>query len=200
MDALLAGLTAFVLIVPIELPDKTFIATLLLATRHPPLPVWLGVVAAFGVQCVVAVAAGRLVQFLPQQPVKLVAAAMFAVGAAVLFRQARRHGKIEEEVPEYAEKLDRPGRRGLKAALISFLVLFAAEWGDLSQILTAGLVASGRPVVPVFVGSWLGLAVVAGVAVLVGRLLLRYLNLTVLRYLAAALCAVLAVLTALAAR
>ena len=53
---------------------------------------------------------------------------------------------------------------------------------------------------PVFVGSWLGLAIVAGVAVLVGRLLLRYLNLTVLRYLAAGLCAVLAVLTALAAR
>jgi putative Ca2+/H+ antiporter (TMEM165/GDT1 family) len=198
-EGLVVALTAFVLIVPVELPDKTFLATLLLTTRHPPLPVWFGVVAAFGIQCVVAVAAGRLVGLLPQAPVRLVAAALFAVGAAVLLWQAVKGGAIET-VAEYAEELDQPGRRGLRAALTSFLVLFAAEWGDLSQLLTAGLVASGKPALPVFIGSWAGLAAVSGLAVVVGRLLLRYMNLGILRYLAAALCAVLAVLTALSAR
>jgi len=199
MDWLIVAATAFALIVPVELPDKTFVATLLLATRHPPLPVWVGVVAAFGVQCLVAVAFGRLVTFLPERPVRLVAAGLFAVGAVILLRQALRARGAPTPVPEYAEQLDEPGRRGLRAATASFVVLFAAEWGDLSQLLTAGLVAGGNPPVPVFIGSWVGLAVVAGAAVLLGRVLLRYIRLAVLRYVAASVCAVLALVTILSA-
>ncbi|BCB80746.1 hypothetical protein Pflav_071560 [Phytohabitans flavus] len=77
MEYLLVALTAFVLILPVELPDKTFVATLVLSTRFPALPVWLGVIAAFGVQCLVAVGAGTLLSQLPQRPVALVAAALF---------------------------------------------------------------------------------------------------------------------------
>ncbi len=44
----------------------------------------------------------------------------------------------------------------LRAFTTSFVVLFAAEWGDLSQLLTAGLVAKGNNPVGVFIGSWLG--------------------------------------------
>ena len=47
--------TAFALIFPVELPDKTFVATLVLATRYRPLLVWIGVSAAFVVQCLVAI-------------------------------------------------------------------------------------------------------------------------------------------------
>jgi Ca2+/H+ antiporter, TMEM165/GDT1 family len=199
MDAIVVALTAFVLIVPVELPDKTFLATLLLTTRHPPLAVWVGVVVAFGVQCVVAVAAGRLVGLLPEAPVKLVAAGLFAIGAVVLLRQAWRGRDANDETLPDVSQPRSANRTWWRGATQSFLVLFAAEWGDLSQLLTAGLVASGKPPVPVFVGSWAGLIAVSGVAVLVGRLLLRYLDLGVLRYLAAAVCAVLAVLTAMSA-
>ncbi|MEO8329598.1 MAG: TMEM165/GDT1 family protein, partial [Candidatus Nanopelagicales bacterium] len=38
-----AFFVTFVLILPAELPDKTFIATLVLSTRYRPLAVWLGV-------------------------------------------------------------------------------------------------------------------------------------------------------------
>ena len=78
-------------------------------------------------------------------------------------------------------------------------MLFTAEWGDLSQLLTASLVASGRPVVAVFLGSWAGLAVVSGAAVLLGRLVLRHIRLSVVRYVAAGVCAVLAVITVVGA-
>ncbi len=88
MDWLSGALTAFVLIVPVELPDKTFVATPVLSTRFRPLPVWLGVVAAFGIQCAVAVATGHLLGRLPDRPVQLAAAALFAIGAFVLFRTA----------------------------------------------------------------------------------------------------------------
>ncbi|HET6213663.1 MAG TPA: TMEM165/GDT1 family protein, partial [Micromonosporaceae bacterium] len=87
------------------------------------------------------------------------------------------------------------GRRGWRAAVASFTVLFAAEWGDLTQLLTAGLVASGKPAVPVFVGSWVALAAVSGAAVLLGRWLLRHVRLALVHYLGAAICAVLAIAT-----
>jgi Ca2+/H+ antiporter, TMEM165/GDT1 family len=197
MEYLLVALTAFVLILPVELPDKTFVATLVLSTRYPAVPVWLGVIAAFAVQCGVAVGAGHLLSQLPRQPVALVAAALFAIGAMVLLRGARR-ASVEASQDEYGERLA-AGRRGWRAAGTSFLVLFTAEWGDLSQLLTAGLVASGKPALPVFVGSWVALVTVSGVAVLLGRWLLRHVRLALVRYVAAGVCAVLAVVTVVGA-
>ncbi|HET8657587.1 MAG TPA: TMEM165/GDT1 family protein [Micromonosporaceae bacterium] len=193
---LLTALTAFVLVAPVELPDKTFVATLVLATRYRPLPVWLGVVAAFAVQCAIAVAAGQLLGLLPRRPVQLVAAVLFAAGAVVLLRGARRaEAAGKEQERGYAERAG-ARRTGVRAALASFAVLFTAEWGDLSQLLTAGLVASGRSAVPVFVGAFAALAAVSGAAVLLGRWLLRRVRLALVRYLAAGVCAVLAVVTA----
>jgi putative Ca2+/H+ antiporter (TMEM165/GDT1 family) len=194
-----SALAAFALVVPVELPDKTFVATLVLATRYPPLPVWLGVVIAFGVQSAIAVLAGGLLALLPERPVQVVAAALFAIGALLLYRGAGRADAQKEQTEQtYAQRLG-ARRTGLGAVVFSFLVLFAAEWGDLSQLLTASLVAAGRPPVAVFVGSWAGLALVSAAAVLLGKMLLRRVRLAIVRYVAAAVCAVLAVVTAVAA-
>ncbi|GIF48052.1 putative Ca2+/H+ antiporter (TMEM165/GDT1 family) [Asanoa ferruginea] len=192
MEFLVVAVTAFALILPVELPDKTFVATLVLSTRYPPLPVWLGVIVAFFVQCAVAVAAGTLISRLPERPVELVAAALFLAGAFVLFHGAR---KADEQKPEELDGQIKTRRTGVRAAAASFVVLFTAEWGDLSQLLTAGLVASGRDPIPVFVGSWLALVVVSGAAVLLGRWLRKRVKLSVIRYVAAGICLVLAVLT-----
>jgi len=188
--------TAFILIVPVELPDKTFIATLMLATRYKPWPVWIGVSAAFFVQCVVAVAAGKLVTLLPHDIVQWVVVGLFLLGAIVLFRSARtsRADEMSEAPPPPP-----PTRSNMRAMGASFLVLFAAEWGDLSQLLTAGLVAKGGNPVAVFVGSWLGLVVVSGLAVMLGRALLKRVRLSIVRYVASAVCLALAVVTAVAA-
>src|SRR5438552_2928451 len=137
MEFLVALVTAFLLVVPVELPDKTFVATLVLATRYNPVPVWTGVTAAFGVQCLVAVTAGRLVSLLPERPVHLVAAALFAVGAVLLLRSAGRASAEERHrEEEFERKLGYAKRSGVRAAVASFGVLFLAEWGDLSQLLT----------------------------------------------------------------
>ena len=77
----------------------------------------------------------------------------------------------------------------------SFLVLFAAEWGDLSQLLTISLVAQYHDHVSVFIGAWLALLTVSGLAVIAGRVLLRYLRLSVLHYIGAGVCLVLAGVT-----
>jgi Ca2+/H+ antiporter, TMEM165/GDT1 family len=158
--------------------------------------VWIGVSAAFFVQCLVAVAAGRLLTLLPENLVQGAVAILFLVGAAVLFRSARR-SHAEERSEEPAVPVE--PKSGLRAIGASFLVLFAAEWGDLSQLLTAGLVAKGNNVYGVFVGSWIGLVCVSGAAVLLGRVLLRYVRLSLIRYIAALICLTFAVITGVTA-
>lgn len=195
MEWLAAAVTAFLVVAPVELPDKTFVATLVLSTRYRPLPVWLGVVAAFAVQCLLAVLAGSLLAQLPDRLVRGIAATLFLVGAVILARGARTADAAEaEQEHEYAEKV-KGSKHGWRAAAASLVVLFTAEWGDLSQVLTANLVATGAPPTGVFAGAWAALATVSGAAVLLGRWLLRRVRLSLVRYLAAGVCLVLAVAT-----
>jgi putative Ca2+/H+ antiporter (TMEM165/GDT1 family) len=190
MDLTVAA-TAFALIFPVELPDKTFVASLVLATRYRPLPVWIGVSAAFLVQSLVAVTAGGLLSLLPETLVTGVAGALFAIGALVLWRGAAKADDVEAEEKEFAAKAA-GAARGWRVAATSFGILFLAEWGDLSQLLTAGLTARYQDPVSVFAGSWVALVVVAGLAVVLGRTLLRYVSLATIRRVGAAVCAVLA--------
>ena len=179
----------------VELPDKTFIAALVLSTRYQPLAVWLGVGAAFGVQTMVAVTIGALATLLPTVLIESVAAAIFLLGAVVLLRTASGADAAQrEQEEEYASKAAEP-RSFLKASLASFLVLFVAEWGDLSQLLTISFVTSYHDHVSVFLGAWAALLTVSGLAIVAGRGLLRYLRLSVLHYIGAGVCLLLAVLT-----
>jgi Ca2+/H+ antiporter, TMEM165/GDT1 family len=186
---------AFGAIFVVELPDKTFIAALVLATRYRPLAVWVGVGLAFFVQTLIAVLAGRVATLLPEEIVRGVATLIFLAGAVILFRQAPKADAEEKEQEEqYAGRANDP-RTGLKAVGASFLVLFAAEWGDLSQLLTISLIAHYGHPASVFVGAWGALLVVSGLAVVVGRVLLNHVRLSVIHYVGAAVCLVLAVLT-----
>jgi putative Ca2+/H+ antiporter (TMEM165/GDT1 family) len=174
MDPVVIALT-FAAIFVVELPDKTFVATLVLATKYRPLLVWIGVGLAFTVQTIVAMV-------------------IFLVGAVLLFRECRSHHQASEDEEEYSAKAT--AATGWKAVLTCFLILFAAEWGDLSQLLTISLVAKYDDPVSVFIGALGALLVVSGLAAIAGRTLLRFISLHALHYLGAAVCLLLAVLTA----
>jgi Ca2+/H+ antiporter, TMEM165/GDT1 family len=194
VDLAVIALT-FMAIFVVELPDKTFIATLVLSTRYRALLVWLGVGLAFFLQVLIAVTAGQLATLLPEALVRGVAVAIFLLGAVLLFRSAPRADEEEVEAEEeYAAKATE-ARTGFRAVGASFLVLFAAEWGDLSQLLTISLVAKYGEPLSVFVGAWGALLTVSGLAVLAGRFLLKHMRLSVLHYVGATVCLVLAGLT-----
>ncbi|GAA1436216.1 TMEM165/GDT1 family protein [Mycobacterium cookii] len=194
IDLLVVAL-AFGAIFVVELPDKTFIATLVMSTKMRPLFVWIGVGLAFLVQTGVAVGLGTAASFLPEQLVRTVAALLFLIGAVILFREARSADADEaDQEKEFAARAD-ASARGLKVVLTSFVVLFAAEWGDLSQLLTISLVAKYDDPVSVFLGAWGALLTVSGLAVVVGRLLLQRITLSLLHYVGATVCVLMAVLT-----
>jgi Ca2+/H+ antiporter, TMEM165/GDT1 family len=185
-------LLSFGLIFPVELPDKTFVAALVLSTRYRPFPVWIGVGLAFGVQCGVAVSAGHAVSFLPDWFVHALSTVMFLIGAVLLIRAAPSADEAEKGQEESFAAKATAERTGWHAAVTSFLVLFAAEWGDLSQLLTLNLVAKYGSPVSVFLGSWAALLTVSALAVVGGRVLLRHMRLSVLHYIAGAVCLIFA--------
>jgi putative Ca2+/H+ antiporter (TMEM165/GDT1 family) len=193
------ALTALVLIVPVELPDKTFVATLVLATRYRPLLVWIGVGLAFFVQTLVAVTAGGLISRLPHRPVLAFAALMFLIGGIVLLRGAKKADEEEAETEaEFGAKVTKVAT-GWRAVMASFTVLFVAEWGDLSQLLTAGLVVRTKDPLSVFVGAWVGLLLVSALGAVAGRALLRHVKLATVQRIGGGVCLLLGAICALQA-
>ncbi|MEO5609159.1 MAG: TMEM165/GDT1 family protein [Ornithinibacter sp.] len=187
----------FALIFVVELPDKTFIATLVMSTRFRPLLVWIGVSLAFLVQTAVAVTAGGLLSRLPRTPVEVFAGVMFLVGGIILLRGA---GAADEEEAETEEEFDEKSARsvtGWRVVSLCFTILFLAEWGDLSQILTASLVLRYDDPVSVFVGAFLALATVSALAAVLGRTLLKRMRLSTIRRIGGTVCLLLAAYTSL---
>jgi putative Ca2+/H+ antiporter (TMEM165/GDT1 family) len=167
---LAAFVATFLVVLAVELPDKTLMATLVLAGRYRAAPVVVGAAAAFFVQCVIAVVAGQVIALLPRPAVLGVVAVLFAIGAVLLIRESLDH----DDDPD-ADLAGQSGVTGFRrVALISFGVLFAAEWGDSSQLATAAMVARYDALVPVFLASWLALVGVAVLAATAGRLVLKH--------------------------
>ncbi|HEV3134800.1 MAG TPA: TMEM165/GDT1 family protein [Acidimicrobiia bacterium] len=157
-----------------ELPDKTMFASLLLASRGRAWAVWVGAAGAFLVHVVIATTVGvGLFALLPSRVVDAGVAVMFLGGAVYAFVEAGRRdssGLVAREAASH--------RRTVTTA---FVVIFVAEWGDLTQLLTANLAAHYHSALSVGLGSVLALWSVAGLAVLGGQGLLRSVPIAVLR-------------------
>jgi putative Ca2+/H+ antiporter (TMEM165/GDT1 family) len=162
--ALGLGFTVFTVIFLLELPDKTALAALLLATRHRPLPVLLGAAAAFVIQSTVAVAAGSLLSLLPREPIRIGAGLLFLVMAAFLIRRNLRRNEADEKLAVEQEEA-----RHRRPFITAFTVVFVAEWGDLTQLATAALQARYQQPVIVFVAATLALWAVSAIAVVLGN-------------------------------
>jgi putative Ca2+/H+ antiporter (TMEM165/GDT1 family) len=122
---------------------------------------------------------------LPHRAVEAVVAALFLGGAGYAWWLA---GRAEGDS---ARKASRHG-----AALTAFVVIFLAEWGDLTQILTANLAARYHAPLSVAVGSILALCAVAALAVTGGQVLLRVINIATIRKLTAVVLVALAAYSA----
>ncbi len=167
--------TVFALVFVAELPDNTMIATLIMGSRYRPVLVWLGATLAFGIHATIAVAIGQVLQLLPHRWIEAVDTLLFAGGAVYLLVVP------EKEVEEEGEKEAYSAVVGMKTVGTAFVVIFIGEFGDLTQILTANLAAKYHQPLSVFVGAFAALTSVAALGAFVGRALLRYLPLVVIR-------------------
>lgn len=192
---LVALVVSFGVVLLVELPDKTLVATLVLSTRYRHRPVIVGVAAAFAVQCVIAVTAGGLLHLLPRRAVEAVVAGLFAIGAALLIRES-----LADDEPADIDAAPSPVVASTRRiVLTSFGVLFAAEWGDASQLATAGLAARFAEPVAVGIGAWLALVGVAIIAVVAGKVIVKRVPVRLVHRVAGVLFAAFAVVAAVGA-
>jgi putative Ca2+/H+ antiporter (TMEM165/GDT1 family) len=129
--------------------------------------VFAGAAAAFAVHVALAVTAGGLLGLLPHRAVQVIAAGLFLIGAVLLWRQ-HSEGGDDTEVADPGR-----GKQFFPVAGMAFAVVFVAEFGDLTQILTVSLAARYGDPLAVGIGSTLALWVAAGGAIVGGRGLLK---------------------------
>ncbi|MER7791022.1 TMEM165/GDT1 family protein [Streptomyces sp. NPDC097640] len=159
-----------------ELPDKTALAGLMLGTRYRASYVFVGVAAAFAVHVTLAIAAGSVLGLLPHRLVQAIVGVLFLAGAAVLFL---KKDDGEEEVRKPADQ------SFWKVSGAGFMLILVAEFGDLTQIMTANLAARYDDPLSVGVGAVLALWAVAGLGIVGGRTLMRYVPLRLITKVAA---------------
>ncbi|WP_112470561.1 TMEM165/GDT1 family protein [Streptomyces triticisoli] len=161
-----------------ELPDKTALAGLVLGTRYRASYVFAGVAAAFLLHVTLAVAAGSVLTLLPQRIVQALTGVLFLGGAAVLL--------LKKDDGE--EEIRRPEDQSFwKVAGTGFMLILVAEFGDLTQIMTANLAAHYDNPLSVGLGAVLALWSVAGLGIVGGKALMRRVPLGLITKIAALL-------------
>ncbi|MEV6999515.1 MULTISPECIES: TMEM165/GDT1 family protein [unclassified Streptomyces] len=161
-----------------ELPDKTALAGLVLGTRYRASYVFAGVAAAFAVHVALAVAAGSVLTLLPQQLVQALTGVLFLGGAAVLLMK-----KDEDET-----EVRKPENQSFwKVSGAGFMLILVAEFGDLTQIMTANLAARYDDPLSVGIGAVLALWSVAAIGIVGGKALMRRVPLKLITKVAALL-------------
>ncbi|MFJ7259811.1 TMEM165/GDT1 family protein [Streptomyces globosus] len=168
---------AFGVVFLAELPDKTALAGLVLGTRYRASYVFAGVAAAFAVHVALAIAAGSVLTLLPHRLVQAVVGVLFLAGASMLLL---KKDDGEEDVKPPADQ------SFWKVSGAGFMLILVAEFGDLTQIMTANLAARYDNPLSVGIGAVLALWAVAGIGILGGRTLMKYVPLRLITKIAAA--------------
>lgn len=162
-------LSTFGLIFLAELGDKTQLTAMALALRYPWQKIFVGIAAAFFVLNLAAVVVGKvLFLLLPIFWVTLVSALLFLYFGYSTLRHACDNEDDEDAPPPTAAT----------AVRTAFIMIFMAELGDKTQLVTASQAAqhsdSMMGMGMVFVASTLALWLVSLLGIFAGRQLVRF--------------------------
>lgn len=167
----------FALMFVLELPDKTFIATVVMSTRARPAMIVIGASVAFILQMGLAVGAGSLLTLIPTRWKDLVVGLLFLAGAAYLLLVSEAHEQAE------GERDAAPEHRATRWKEIStaFAVIFIGEFGDLTQIQAANFEAKLHQPLEVFLASSIAMVAVSFLGAFGGAALVRVVPLARIR-------------------
>jgi len=186
-----AAAITFGLVFLAEVADTSGLVTLVLASRFPARWVLLGVCAGMLVHVAIALVAGSLLGLLPERPLELVLAAVFLVGALLIWREGE-----EDDDDDDDEGAAKEPKTPWGVVVTAFGVTALSEFADPSQIITASLAARYDDPVAVGVGALLGLWACSALAVWGGDRLRRLVPVRWVTRVAAAIMVALAVWTA----
>jgi len=186
-----ALLSVFGIMFILELPDKTMIATIVMATKARARNVALGASLGFVTQMALAVAAGSLMTLLPSHVKALIIGLLFLGGAAYLLLVR----ESDEATAGEAEGAHERAGSNLREILTAWSVIFIGEFGDLTQIQAANFAAKFHQPVGVFLAGSAALVLVACLGAFGGQWLQRYVPLAKIRFAGGLIFFVLGVIT-----
>jgi len=195
LEAFTAALS---LITASEIGDKTFFMAVILASRYPRKPVFLGVVTALVAMTILSVWIGQLIVLLPklfsqylppslsflnQISIDRVAALLFLIfGIKLLYSAREMSAQTDVEVMAEAEEAVEDSERKFKQRhtawkifIESCVLTFVAEWGDRTQFATITLAAS-KDSIGVMLGGIVGHTICALIAVIGGRAIASHIS------------------------
>ncbi|MCM8596285.1 TMEM165/GDT1 family protein [Accumulibacter sp.] len=185
VDLAASAATSFALIAAAEIGDKSQLVCMTLASRHRPMPVIIGAVAAFAVLNTLAVVFGAAIaRWLPEYVVSAIVAVLFAIFGVHALRAGE--GDEDEQVEE---------KSGHGIFLTTFALLTVAEFGDKTQLAVVAL-SSTHPPAGVWLGATLALVSTSALGVLAGRTILQKIPLVLLHRISGAFFLVLAAMAA----
>lgn len=159
--------TIFVTLFFAELPDKTSLVSLSLLARHRPFIVWSGASLALTVQTALALVGGDLLSLIPRLPLMLVESLMFVILGAWLWRESHHSAPITVS----------PSQLSPTGFGKIFLIVFAAEFLDLTQLATMGFAADhASSLWLVGLSAVLALITANALVVTVGRVVLAHIS------------------------
>lgn len=161
-------ISTFGLIFLAELGDKTQLTAMALALRYPWKRIFIGIAAAFAVLNLAAVAVGRIMFLvLPLSWVTLVSALLFFYFGYSTLRASCGSDDDEQPQPTAAD-----------AVRTAFIMIFMAELGDKTQLVTASQAAQHSTSIggmaTVFTASTLALWAVSLIGIFAGKQLVKY--------------------------
>jgi putative Ca2+/H+ antiporter (TMEM165/GDT1 family) len=158
VEGLLPLAAAFALVALLEFGDKTQLATISLASRHPWPPVFAGAAAGLIAATAVGVAVGGALAMMMVGwlfAVKVAGGIAFiAFGLWGYFRHEEEHGEDDDARSAFVQ---------------AFALNLLAEMGDKTQIAVVVLAASEAAPASVFAGASAGLVAVTAVSLFIGK-------------------------------
>lgn len=151
---------AFVFIFLAALPGRTTFLMLIMAARWSAWQAFIGAALAFGIQSVISVALGSLFSLLTTAAIQSVVALLFIYFSIRFWHDSRKQVTLKSSSTSTQIRS-------------SFLLVFAAEWGDVSQLAIASFSAKNHEPFTVWISATLALWLIAALAILVGRNLHR---------------------------
>ncbi len=159
MDALYAIGEALILILVLELGDKTQLMTISFASRYSRRTVFIGVFCALTIVTVLGVVIGYILHTaLPVSLIQGIAATVFIIlGVWIILRREKEEEEVPEEIPDR------------KIFLHTFLLTALAELGDKTQIAVILLSAESGLPLAVLTGALIGFVLIVAIGVIIGR-------------------------------
>ena len=155
---LLFGAFSFIFLA--ALPGRTTFLMLLMATRSGPWSVFFGASLAFIVQSAISVALGHVISFLPPRVIQ------FCSGLLLIYFSIHFWRDSKQDLQSESLKLNSKSKSNTIRS--SFLIIFMAEWGDVSQVAIASFSARAKDAITVFMSAVSALCFIAALAVFIG--------------------------------